>query len=692
MPMRTTRASFEMWLVVLLLAGVVMAVAGRLYTIGNTELTVWGDRDLWRGLEALHHWPVLGPETNGGVRTPGGVFYLLLAGLFAAHPGIVTANIGVVLLFAASALVLGVVFAREVSPLAGALVAAAFAGSGLLFDNLGVWNPGYLDLFAVVATVAGYYFVRYGRATALGVATAALALGMQVHMQIVELALGLAVAVVLFRPRLRWRHALAFALGLVIPYLPALLVAGARVLLTAVTVPGDAVNAYVYLEIDPLQKAMLLFDLLGGSAPTFAQVAAGRLPWATMALAVADLLTAGLVLLFLLRLLPGRLHSARPAAFAIFAVITVVYLAISLVAFVNPRHMVAVVPAVTAMIGLAAEELVGRLRRAGWPGRGVGIVLCIMIAMRPALLGASQLLPQGFSITSTVAQQEVARALKAGFYPDHTDFEAHAALFWRGPDERWQLQQGGLANRMAFIYRTAPVPPAPRPSNACMAIVDRTEIKGDPRPGLAASPALAGLGAVFAPPAATSPHFVYFPYTTRDGNCLKTFANAYIPTAFETAYLPPDASAGAASKDGEAIFVTPQPGHRFPLGVVFRGDAGRYVAVLHGRLLRGYTGLYFRTIVAPALCLVDANHATVVSFGRVTVGSPQRGTLAPWRSPHFGLTDGTYDVWLTGRDGRQPLTVDRHLGRLTVPALGAAPPDDPAAPAPTSCAAARGTP
>ena len=679
-----------MCLVVLLVAGAAAAVAGRLYTVGNTEITVWGDRDLWRALDAFRHWPVLGPETNGGARTPGGAFYLLLAGLLAVHPGVVAASLGVVLFFAASTLLLGVTFAREVSPLAGALVAAAFAGSGLLTDNLGVWNPGYIDLFAAVATVAGYRFIRYGRAVALGVATAALALGMQVHMQIAELALGLAIAAAIFRPPLGLRHAGAFALGVIVPYLPALLADGGRIVLAAMAVPGDAVTAYVFLDVDPRQKAALLYDLLGGSGDSFARAVAGRLPWASGFLAAADLLAAALALAFLLRLLPGRLRSARPAAFAVFGVITLAYLAVTLISFVNARHMVAVVPAVAAMTGLAGEEIVARLRRAGRAGMVAACTICVLIAARPALLGASQLFDQGFSITSTQAQEEIAGVLKAGFYPDRETFESHAALFWRGPDGRWQMQQGGLSNRLAFIYRTSAVQPARTARDDCVAIVKKADIAGDPRPGLAASPALADLAPAFVAPAAESAHFVYLPYTARDGNCVKTFPNAYIPTEFEAAHLPPGGAAAAVVNGGVAVFVAPQPGHRFPLGVEFRRDGGSYVAVLQGRLLRGYTGLYFRTIVAPRLCLLAEDGLSVVSFDGATVGSPQRGTLAPWRSPRFDLAAGRYEVWLTGRDGRQPLNVDLHLGRLTVPDMAVSPPPEGAAtPAPAACAAAR---
>lgn len=688
-PASAPGAKLETYLAIMLLAAAAVAVFGRLYAVGNAEMTVWGDRDLWRALDAFRQWPVLGPETNGGAQTPGGAFYLLLAGFLAVHPGVMAANAGVVVCFAASILVLWAAFAREVSPLAGALVAAAFAGSGLLADNLGLWNPGYLDLFAAAATVAGYRFISHGRAVTLGVATAALALGMQVHLQMVELAIGLAVAVAIFRPRLNWRCAAAFGLGLVVPYLPALMSGSGRTVLAALALPGDAVGAYVFANIHPMQKAGLLLHLLGGSSTSFATTAVGRWPWAANLLAVADLLAAALAVAFLLRLMVRRWRGTRPPAFGVFAVIAVVYLAVALVAFVNARHLVALVPAIAAMIGLSAELLVTRLRRSGRFGAVATCCICALIAVRPAVLGASQLLPQPFSITSTRAREEIAGVLKAGFYADRESFENHAALFWHDPDGRWQMVQGGVSNRMSFIYRTAPVTPASIASDSCIAIINKAEIAGDPRPALAASPAFTGFGAAFAPAAAAveSPHFVYLPYITRDGNCLKTFANAYLPTKFETTHLPPGTAAGAQADGMQAVFVAPQPGHNFPLGVAIRREGESYVAELHGRLLRGYTGLYFRTIVAPALCLRGANGITVVSFGRVTVGSPQRGTLAPWRSPRFALAEGRYDVWLTGQDGRQPIHINEKLGWLAVPAFAAGPPD--AVSPPGECAAAR---
>ncbi len=178
-----------------------------------------------------------------------------------------TVNIGVVLLFAASVLLIGVFFARRVSPLAGALVAAALAGSVILGWTLGVWNPGFILIFATAATVCGYAFLAGGRALPLGLAAAAVAIGMQIHLQIIQVALGLILAAVIYRPRLNWRHAVALFLGLAIPFLPNILSGDARLLQTAAALPGDAINNYVFWEVARLwSKAELFADLFGGAA------------------------------------------------------------------------------------------------------------------------------------------------------------------------------------------------------------------------------------------------------------------------------------------------------------------------------------------------------------------------------------------------------------------------------------------
>jgi len=670
-------------LVAALATAVVVLVAARLAAAGDVSLTVWGDRDLWRALSVPAHWPLFGPESNGGARSPGGAFYLLLAAILAVGRNVTTVNIGVVLLFAASVLLIGGFFARRVSPLAGALVAAALAGSVILGWTLGVWNPGFTLIFATAATVAGYSFLAGGRALPLGLAAAAVAIGMQIHLQIIQVALGLILAAAIYRPRLTWRHAVAVSLGLALPFLPNILSGDARLLQTAAALPGDAINNYVFWEVARLwSKAELFADLFGGAAAAFAT----RGPWVWAPLLASDvaalLLAAGAVIAMVWR--PRKAFDGAPVG--LFALILLVTAVTALASDLLPRHMVAVTPAAAALVGLAAERLVVALSRRGLSAQAGGAILCGLFALRPLLAGVAGFAPVPFQPDSLAAQSEIAAALKPAFYADRDGFEAHVAEFRPAESHHWRVASNGILNHMSFLYETLPATNAGADREECLAVVAKADADGDPRKGLTASPSLAGLGAIFGEKGAESAHFLYFPYTTRDGNCLKTFPNGYVPTAFEAAHLAADAPAATRVGDGEAVFALSQPGRRDPIGVEIRRESPGYVAVLHGRLLRGYTGLYFRSIVAPVLCFAGDSQIHPVRFDKVTVGSPQRAALAPWRSPAFALPDGRYRVWLIGADGRQPIAIRDALGELSLPAMEATAPSPGAAdPPPAEC-------
>ncbi len=655
----------------LAIAAAVLVLA-RLAASGDVVLTVWGDRDLWRALSVPGHWPLFGPESNGGMRSPGGAYYLLLAAILAFGRDVVTVNLGVVLLFAASVLLIGIFFARSVSALAGALVAASLAGSVILDWTLGVWNPGFILIFATAATVFGYSFLAGGRALPLGLAAAALAIGAQIHLQIIQVALGLILAAAIYRPRLTWRHAAALFIGLVVPYLPNIVSGSASLLQTAAALPGDAVGNYVFWEAARLwPKAALFADLFGGSAGEFANWG----PWFWAPLLAGDLLALLLAAGAAVAMVwpPRKIFGGAPVG--LFALILLVTAVTALVSDLLPRHMVAAIPAAAALTGLAAERLVVGLRGRGPAAQAGAIVICGLFALRPLLAGIAGFAPVPFQVESAAAQSEIAATLKPAFYAGRDAFEAHVAEFRLVDRREWVVTSNGILNHMSFLYQTFPAAKTGADREDCLAVVARTDADGDPRQGLAASPSFAGLGVTFGELAAESAHFLYFPYATRDGNCLKTFPNGYIPTAFEAAHLGADAPEAAKVSDGEAVFALSQPGQRDPIGVEIRREGPGYVAVLHGRLLRGYTGLYFRSIVAPVLCFAGEQLVYPVRFGNVAVGSPQRAALAPWRSPAFALPDGRYLVWLIGADGRQPIAIREFLGALSVPSLEAAAPD-----------------
>ena len=217
-------------LAAVLAAATVALLFTRFALPADIYVNVWGDRDLWRALSVPDHWPLFGPESNGGIRTPGGAFYLILWAILATSRNVATVNVAVALSYAASVLLIGLFFARSVSPLAGALVAAGLASSVIVGETLGVWNPGFILIFATAATVFGYSFLAGGRPLTLGLATAALAIGMQVHLQITQVALGLILATIVYRRRLTLQHAAAVAVALLFPYVPNLLLGGASLI------------------------------------------------------------------------------------------------------------------------------------------------------------------------------------------------------------------------------------------------------------------------------------------------------------------------------------------------------------------------------------------------------------------------------------------------------------------------------
>ena len=349
-------------LVAVLVTAVAVLVAARLAASGDVSLTVWGDRDLWRALSVPDHWPLSGPESNGGTRSPGGAYYLLLAAILAAGRNVATVNIGVVLLFAASVLLIGVFFARRVSALAGALVAAALAGSVILGRTLGVWNPGFILFFATAATVFGYAFLADGRALPLGLAAAAVAIGMQIHLQIIQVALGLILATVIYRPRLTWRHAVAVLLGSGFS-----LSAQYRVGRCSAASDGGVAAGRRDQQLRVLGGRSAVAE--GGAVrrsvrrrrrrirrprPVGLGAAAGRRPVGAAVGGGAAIATVRP---------PRKTFDGAPVG--LFPLILLVTAVTALVSDLLPRHMVAVTPAAAALVGLAAERLVVGLSRRG---------------------------------------------------------------------------------------------------------------------------------------------------------------------------------------------------------------------------------------------------------------------------------------------------------------------------------------
>jgi hypothetical protein len=669
---------FSRIFVFLLVGAVVFRVAAAFFTAGDTELTVWGDRDLWRALTVGSSWPISGPEINGGLRPPGGAFYLLLAGVLAFQPSVWAANIGVLALFAASLLLLGFVVAREATPRTGAVAAAAMAGAPMLGQVLKVWNPGFLLFFATAATLFGYRYLKTGKRLPLGLAALATAIGLQIHLQIFQLAIALLIAGLILRPRWTWRHAVVLIIGLSLPYLPSVIGGHVDLLTSTLAVPAGAVDNYVLWGFPLLEKAQLFYGVLGGTPDLDPSGLAslGRIGGLTLLAMAADLLVALLVLGLLGWTIRRHQSPGSRLSPGIFALIAAVYLGIGAVSSVNARHMVAAWPAIAILTAIATDAVLGHLaaRSNSRLSAVGGVVLLCGLAVRPVLLGEAALKADDGPPSSAMAQSEIATVAKSIFFAGHDAFEAHTALFWRPQNRPWQLAQEGVEGQMTFVFQTTPAPPVETDREECLAILSKENLTADAGAELAKSPVFGGLAPVFGPKTAESAHFVYFPYKTVDGNCLKSFPNAYIPSAFEDTFLQPGRAPAVAEASSAVQFITSLPGQIFPIGLELRHDEARYHAVLHSRLLRGYTGLSFTTIVNPTLCLEANGDVRLLSFRQTTVGSPQRGTLAPWRSPSFAVPDGTFRLWLIGLDGKSSRVIQAPLGRVTLPDMRAAPP------------------
>jgi len=401
MVVRDRDTGFEAVVALLMAVAVVVLVVGRMLSTGEAELTIWGDRALWRGLD---------------IHTSGGGFHPPLATILSALPTVQAVAAASILMFAAALLLLGGYIARAESTLAGLLVAVAFAGSGLTHQMLGVGNPGFIPLFATIATVAGCHYLRGGGALALGVTAITVAFGMRIHSQIAQVAIGLLLAAPFYRPSFTRRHLAALLIGLALPYLPTILANGPGWLWTAISSPGDAVTNYVVWDL-PRRKAWLLYDLFGGGADAFGMIIGdSRYHRATWLLMTADAVAAILTLAFMTGLLRRRAHGHsrglnhdrddEGAPAGAFVAIVLVTMATAVISDVDARHFLAAMPAVAAVVGLAAERVIRRHGRGGIAA-AMAVVVALVLAARPLILGAAAFVEPPIRLDGVSGQPEI---------------------------------------------------------------------------------------------------------------------------------------------------------------------------------------------------------------------------------------------------------------------------------------------
>ncbi len=218
---------------------------------------------------------------------------------------------------------------------------------------------------------------------------------------------------------------------------------------------------------------------------------------------------------------------------------------------------------------------------------------------------------------------------------------------------------------MATVFRMAqPDNIIKTPMDACLLIVSKERIHEMELSNvlLLARESLAGLMAVIhGDQASETASLYFFPYSTPDANCLKNFSNAYIATPFEQRFLQSGAY-GHFEKvvpldisSDRAGFAIPVADELFPMAVEFVQADDRLTATVHGRLMRGFTGLDVQILSDVTLHFVSdvpSNSVTEqksinINFGKTRIGDKSLGTLTPWHSESFFLPHGKYQVLVT---------------------------------------------
>ena len=669
-----------------------LVIVGRIVNLDNFSLTVWGDRDLWRGLEVGTYWNGLGPETNSGFRPLGGFFYLLLNFVFSVWADLKAANLAVTILYLMSiGLVSGWLW-LEISPRAGAIAALALTGAGLAKATLSVWNPGFILFFSSGVVVFTYLFIKTGKSHHLATALFFAALGSQIHLQISVLVIALPFIMAFYRIMPRWSHGLAVGGGLLAAYLPSILADPTS--LFAFSAASDAAevsgSVATYAELDMagiIDRAAVasgnFFRATGGSAQALATALPPRLDFILWPLWLADILAAMLAAWAFITLLPGWKRNGsgdtggRQGVFCIFAA---VYFVVFLFSSVNFRHFVSVIPVLAILVAIGAENVLNRIGNA----RSVSfyslatILLVAFLGGRSAVVGGIDFGSAGFGASTYLSQVEIARHVKSRFFPDHGAFEEHSSLFVSN-GEQLTFIKPDVGNRMATVFYLASADTrVETPMDDCLLILSKERIENISRPEIV-SLVINGLGRfkinLHDDRISESTSFYYLPYSTADTNCLKSFPNPYISTSFERHHLQPqhhdrpDGPLPLQISADRAGFSIPVEGTPFPWAVEFiQSDKGLVTAV-HGREMRGHTGLAFQVLSDLTLSFTNAGNSTRFSFGKTQIGNKDVGTLVPWRSVPVPLPSGIYHVKLTASDWKG-LRIDHSLGRLELSSNG----------------------
>ena len=328
---------------------------------------------------------------------------------------------------------------------------------------------------------------------------------------------------------------------------------------------------------------------------------------------------------------------------------------------VNFRHFVAIVPAVAALVALGVERYLDYLKRSNHSlTSAVGAIIVVLaLGGRSLISGGIDFGASSFNPSSFLAQDEIARHVKSRYFADYETFETRASVFVLD-GERVRFLPPNIGNRMATAFSLAAVndtviQPAAR---KCLLILAKPGGQSIDIEGLIAAVGryLQAINAIVdSKGGSESSQFLYVTYMTADGSCLKSFPNPYIETRFEERFLVPLAFAFPTTPiafeemQRRVVFVTPSPTTPFPWGLEMVAAEAGFRLIVHGRRLRGHTGLAQLMLTDLSVQFDGGTDSRRITFGGNAIGDMYAGTLAPWASAPFNLDDGAYSVLIGGR-------------------------------------------
>jgi hypothetical protein len=664
------------WAIVLgftILAGVWVRAAIR----DRGVYEIWADRDLSRAAAVAREPQFLGAEFDGGGRTPGGFYYLLLAGARAIGPSPSVVHAFTIALDVLALAALGLSARRNIGTAAGLATAAfqAAAPPSLELLRTVAYNPTLALPFGVVAYALFLDVLIRGVAWRLPFAFLAIALAAQIHFSYALLAPLFAAALLLRRVRLGWRPWAAAVLVYVAAYAP-YLVADARAgwkdlreirMRQAVV----ASSATVFLRGDravPVEVAVenVARALFGFTAPIASPVhVAGWTLYRIGAWRVFPMVLVAAFAIDRVRRLRRRDTSAPAAARAGAAMAVLIAGGVLLVAAKNasfvPRYLMFLLPAGAILYGSAFQAYADAL--AATRASIHKTILNVVLLYWAAVLGNANTLAWYALVPTPTLTVSGWKGLIAEL------------------QDRFRFDRGQLDRRVMVLDRaTGRWNGLPPTHSAAAYLVDTF---ADGRPGatdarcalvLAAHPldgaiTAADVKAVLAafPPGAVPAQTrtvsadgrrTIVEYRLADGNCLHGMNDRYVLTPEERTI---EVTAGdgvtevGGGSDRRFVFVLRSRSRgrgRWPLRAMVEVATGDGVvsAVLHSNELRGYDGISAFHVMRPAIVLRGDSGEWRIPIFEGTLGGWFTPALAPWRSAAVKVPPGAYEAFVTFAD------------------------------------------